>query len=302
MSLDGFINVDKPAGKTSFGVVARIKRLSGEKRVGHLGTLDPFATGVLPLCLGRATRLARYLADGRKAYLARICLGIATETYDGEGAVTNRADTANITAEQVANILSRLRGTILQVPPVYSALKYKGERMCDLTRAGVHVQPEARKVTIFALSLASFQLPFATFTVECSKGTYIRSLAHDIGMQLGCGAYLAQLTRTASGPFSIDDALGLDEIGNIFERGEFDKILIPPDRPLTAMGTVTLDACQESAVKTGVSIRLESYRKVTADLCRAYSKEGTLTAILRYKQVQDLWHPETVLAQEANSI
>lgn len=295
MSLNGFVNVSKPAGKTSFSIVAWLRRLTGEKRVGHLGTLDPFATGVLPLCLGKATRLARYLADSRKTYLARVCLGIATETYDSEGKITDQSDPSGITEEMVEQALSHFRGTIVQVPPVYSALKYRGERMYKLARNGVPVQPEPREVTIYTLDMVNFQPPFVTFTVVCSKGTYIRSLAHDIGRTLDCGGYLAELTRTAAGPFPIESAFLPETIEDLLTKGNIEKFLIATDEPLADIPAVTLATHQEAAVRTGVSIRLDYHSIITPDLCRAYTSNGKLLAILRYLPLDYIWHPETVL-------
>ncbi len=218
MSVDGILNVLKPAGKTSFAVVSLLRRWSGERRVGHAGTLDPDATGVLVVCLGQATRIVEFLAGAGKTYRAEIELGVTTDTYDAAGKVVGRSDPSSVTEEQVRRVLESFRGTIAQVPPMHSAIHHKGKRLYELARQGIEVDREPRQVEISRLELLAWQPPVVTIEVDCSGGTYIRSLAQDIGTALGCGAHLKRLVRLKSGPFHLDDAVSLDSPGRSLSR------------------------------------------------------------------------------------
>jgi tRNA pseudouridine55 synthase len=203
----GVLVVDKPAGPTSFDVVRQVRRARGTRRAGHGGTLDPMATGVLPICLGEATKLAQFLLDADKEYEATLCFGIETDTFDATGAVTDRRDATLLTAAAVEGALEPFRGPIRQVPPRYSALKLRGRPLYDYARAGEEVDPAPRTVVIHELTLVSWTDPAAVvLRLRCSKGTYVRSLAFDLGRVLGTGAHLTALRRTRSGPFRIDEA------------------------------------------------------------------------------------------------
>jgi tRNA pseudouridine55 synthase len=296
-ALDGILNVNKPAGKTSYGVVARIRRLSGEKRVGHAGTLDPDATGVLPVCLGRATRLVEYLAGAAKTYRAAIVLGAATDTYDAAGAVTQRADPSGIDRAQAEAALAAFRGPIHQTPPMYSALKHKGQPLYKLARAGITVERPSRPVTVYRLEITDWQPPEVTLEVECSKGTYIRSLAHDLGQELGCGAYLKELARTAYGPFKIEDAVSLSQIEETFRSGDQVRLVHPPDYVLQGYPAAAVDGEGEKAIKQGNVLKLEipSVPDVSAGTrCRAYAADGRFLGVLRYLPDKGTWQPEKV--------
>jgi tRNA pseudouridine55 synthase len=296
MSIDGILNVNKPEGKTSFSIVALLKWLSGEKHIGHAGTLDPIATGVLPVCLGQATRVVQFLSDSNKTYLAQIELGITTDTYDREGTITHREDPGGVTAAQLERALANFRGTIEQLPPRYSALKYHGKRHYELARAGIHVETKPRQVKIFTIQLVDYELPVATIKVECSKGTYIRSLAHDLGQYLGCGAYLKNLIRMQCGPFHIEDALPVSEIKCIFHQGIWDKFIYPIDTPLLSWSAVIVDRTGELAIKNGCSVALERKHDLTGQYCRAYSPDGRFIAVLRFVPDKNLWHPDKVFS------
>jgi len=203
----GVLIVDKPAGPTSFDVVRQVRRALGTRRVGHGGTLDPMATGVLPVCLGEATKLAQFLLDADKEYDATLCFGVETDTFDATGTITDRRDAAELTAGTVEGALAPFRGPIRQVPPRYSALKLRGRPLYDYARAGEQVDPAPRTVVIHELELVSWTDPAAVvLRLRCSKGTYVRSLAFDLGRALGTGAHLTALRRTRSGPFRIDEA------------------------------------------------------------------------------------------------
>ncbi len=215
--LDGVLVVDKPAGPTSHDVVERVRRASGQGRIGHTGTLDPAATGVLVLCLGRTTKLVRFLQAGTKTYAARIVLGVETDSQDADGEVVATADASRIDERALCAALAELQGDILQVPPMVSALKIEGERLHDKARRGEVVEREPRPVTVHDLVLDEFapgERAEASFLVTCSAGTYVRTLAHDVGRMLGVGGSLVSLRRIANGPFNVDEAVALDDIAD----------------------------------------------------------------------------------------
>lgn len=208
----GFLNVYKPVGMTSHDVVSKLRKLTNIKQIGHTGTLDPFAEGVLPVCIGKATRLIEYLDDD-KEYLASVQFGTSTTTYDIEGEVTFTSD-KKITAENLKNSLKNFEGEILQYPPIYSAIKVKGKKLYEYARSGQEVKIDPRKVTIENIELKSFdeELQQAEILIKCSKGTYIRSIAHDLGQKLECGAHLIKLVRTQAGKFKVENSVKLEEI------------------------------------------------------------------------------------------
>jgi tRNA pseudouridine55 synthase len=295
--LDGILNVDKPAGKTSYGVVSRIKRLSGERRVGHAGTLDPDATGVLPVCLGKATRIVEYLSDASKTYCAGIELGASTDTYDAAGKVLQRGDASGIDRTILESALTPFRGTISQTPPMYSALKHNGEPLYKLARAGINIERKSRSVTIYRLEITEWQPPLVTLEIECSKGTYIRSLAHDLGQALGCGAYLKTLVRTAYGPFNIKSAVSLPQLEEAFRDGQWKHFLHPIDSVLQDYHAAVIDEAAEKAMRQGNPLVLEQVemKDNTVEIrCRAYAPDGRFLGILRYVPDKGAWQPEKV--------
>ncbi len=292
MSIDGILNINKPVGKTSFEVVAIVRKLSGEARVGHGGTLDPEATGVLPIGLGRGTRMAEFLAEARKVYQAQVELGTATDTYDASGKVTYRGDVSMVTKEQVEAALASFRGLIQQTPPLYSALKYQGQPLYRLARAGIEVPRSPRKVNIFRLELLDFKLPLLTLEVTCSKGTYIRSLAHDLGQALGCGAHLKSLVRLKSGPFHLSEAVSLPQLEDAFRHCYWQQLLYPLDVVLLRLMAIIVAEEKERAIVNGRPLLLRGGN--AGELCRAYSRDGRLIALLRFDG--RLWQAEKVLA------
>ena len=208
----GFLNIYKPVGMTSHDVVARLRKITGIKQIGHTGTLDPFAEGVLPVCVGKATRLIEFLNDD-KEYLATVQFGASTTTYDREGEVTFTSD-MKVLSEDVIQALKVFEGEILQTPPMYSAIKVKGKKLYEYARKGQSIEIAPRKVIITNIELKSFnsEQQQAEILIKCSKGTYIRSIAHDLGEKLGCGAYLIKLVRTQAGKFRIENSIPLDNI------------------------------------------------------------------------------------------
>jgi tRNA pseudouridine55 synthase len=299
VSVNGILNVLKPAGKTSFAVVSQLRRLSGEPRVGHAGTLDPDATGVLVVCLGQGTRIIEFLSRAGKSYRAEIELGITTDSYDASGRVVQRCDPSGITREQFEGVLHSFAGSFEQVPPMYSALKYKGKRLYQLAWQGIEVPRKPRKVHFSRLDLVQWEAPVATVDVECSAGTYIRSLAQDIGVSLGCGAHIPKLVRLKSEPFHIDDAVPIPAIEEAFRQGYWRRLLHAIDDVLADWEAVILSRDSEALVANGRSIRLgstgASSQPQPVEWCRAYSLDGRFLAVL-HQEEDDLWHPEKVFS------
>ncbi len=210
--MDGIVLINKPRGPSSFRIVSRIKKLIGGGKVGHAGTLDPLATGVLVVLIGKATKQSSSLLTSDKEYTARIRFGITTNTLDAEGTVVREKEVPEYSRERILEVLGSFEGEILQTPPVYSALKHEGRKLYELARKGVPVNPKPRMVKIHTIGLVDYEPPWITVKVECSKGTYIRALARDIGEKLGCGAHLAELRRTRVGEFLIDDCIDSDDL------------------------------------------------------------------------------------------
>lgn len=239
---EGVLPVNKPAGMTSHDVVARVRRLLGERRIGHTGTLDPLATGVLPLVVGRATRLADLLQDMPKAYEAEMTFGFSTDTEDISGNVTETADRFHLEEADLRRALEGFRGVIRQVPPMYSAVKVDGKRLYQLARQGRTVERPAREVTIHALELAGFDAsgdrPVARLKVRCSKGTYIRTLCADIGRSVGVPAVMSRLVRTEAAGIPLSAAISLDELERMAGEGTAAGALIPPDKALSHLAGV----------------------------------------------------------------
>ena len=216
-SLFGFLNIYKPKGLTSHDVVARLRKITKVRQIGHTGTLDPFATGVLPICIGKATRLIEYLDDD-KEYLATVQFGKNTATYDLEGEITATFD-KKVTEEDVKNALKDFEGEISQIPPIYSAIKVNGKKLYDYARQGQDIEIKPRKVTISKIEIKEFDKTSqsAKITVACSKGTYIRSIAYDLGAKLGCGGYLTALERTKAGKFQVNTAIKLEDLTEVLQ-------------------------------------------------------------------------------------
>jgi len=288
----GVLVIDKPAGWTSHDVVAHLRRLTGERHVGHAGTLDPAATGVLVVCLGNATRLVEYLAELTKRYVALIRFGVETDTWDSEGQVVEEHDTTGLSLDGVSSLLMQFQGDIDQVPPMYSALKRDGTPLYTLARRGETVERSPRRVTIHSLAVRRWTSPDLELEVVCSKGTYIRSLAHDLGRAAGTGAYLASLRRTAVGQFTLERARTLEQLA----EGEcWRQSLIPLSEAVTHLPSLVLDATTESRIRQGRAVPLSA----PADACgplRALTPDGQLIAILVPDLQQGWWRPEKVFS------
>jgi tRNA pseudouridine55 synthase len=284
---------------TSHDVVLHVRRLTGLKKVGHAGTLDPMATGVLLLCLGRATRVAEYLVAGRKQYRAVVRFGVSTDTYDAEGSVTRSVEVTQLHQDQVAHALEAFLGSIQQVPPPYSAIRRKGQRLYELARRGIPVQVPPRTVEIDKIELVDWESPNLTIDVTCSPGTYIRSLAYDLGQRLDVGGHLAALTRLASGSWRLEDAIRLDELEQAVEAGRWLNLLRPLDAALQDFERVDLPADLAYKVSQGQAVLLD--RPSLALLVRAYAPGNKLIAVLQPSHQAGFWQPKKVFIEPQTS-
>jgi tRNA pseudouridine55 synthase len=249
-AMNGVLVIDKPEGKTSFDVVAEVRRALRVKKAGHTGTLDPMATGVLPVCVGAATRLVPFLTEGDKEYVAEIRLGATTDTQDRTGKIIAEAPVGELSRERMLETLERFRGRLEQVPPMYSAVRVGGKRLYELARKGVEVERAARTVVVHEIELLALESPLLRIRVRCSKGTYVRTLAHDLGETLGCHAHLTALRRTASGPFTLAQAIPLAEL-RALPREELVKRLVGDRDALAALPEVVVGPTHEARIRQG---------------------------------------------------
>ncbi len=256
-SYEGLVVIDKPAGMTSAGVVAAVKRSLGGAKVGHAGTLDPDATGILICCVGAATRLARFLMQASKTYKAVLVLGVETDTQDAGGRITATGSTEGLAVDAVRRAAARFEGTITQVPPVFSALKHQGVPLYRLARQGRPVTKASRPVTIYRLSVLEVALPRVSIEVVCSAGTYVRTLCADLGRALGCGGHMAGLRRTASAGFGLDEAVSLDRFKDFCRQGRANDYIIPTGRALRGVPTVAVDGDMARRIATGQRLGVE---------------------------------------------
>lgn len=290
--ITGFLNVDKPKGITSHDVVARVRRLLrqqvGKVKVGHAGTLDPMATGVLVICVGNATRLSEYAMHGIKRYRGIVQLGIETDTYDAEGKILHQHDTDHITSEAIEAALQPFSGDIEQLPPMYSAIKVDGRKLYDVARAGGTVEREPRAVTVYQFDLVDWQPPLAIIDVTCSSGTYIRSLAHDLGQALGVGGTLTALRRIRSGNFVESDSIPLAELEVMTALSE--ALIAPADALAGALPMVWLKPADIDHISHGRTI--PRHADEPEGEVMALTSGGDMVAIL--KAADDSWQPRKV--------
>lgn len=302
-TIDGVINVNKPQGKTSFQVVSLVRKLSGTKKAGHSGTLDPDATGVLLILLGRATKLAGFLMDSPKTYQVKIAFGCATTTYDFNGTVTHEVDTSSLTLDHIKENLKRFQGDIEQTPPMHSAVKYRGKPLYRLARAGVDIPRKPRKVHVFRVEVLDWQNPLLTLEIECSKGTYIRSIAHDLGNATGYSAHQRELARTRNGPFHIDDAVSIPTLEEAFRSGQWRDIVKPLDAAVSHLPPMVINPSLEKAITYGHPFPSSDQGTHYTDnqYCRVYSQDKRFLGVVRFNARQGLWEPERVLALSVNN-
>lgn len=285
--LNGVINVYKEKGYTSHDVVAIVRKTLNIKKVGHTGTLDPDAEGVLPVCIGQATKLADYIMAERKSYTAEITFGAETTTQDASGDIIKEYEYI-FDENRLREVIDTFKGEQTQVPPMYSAIKINGKKLYEIAREGREIERKARKITIYDIRIAEINPPNkAIIEIDCSKGTYIRSLCSDIGNKLGWGAFMSSLTRTASGKFKLNEAVKLDELKNAAERGEAEKFIIPPDDVLSGYKRVTVSEKADKYLYNGGKIygAYLNYDKKPSDneIVLGYDATGRLVGIYLYK-------------------
>lgn len=292
--VSGVLVIDKPVGLTSHDVVQIIRRGTGIRRAGHTGTLDPRASGVLVVLIGPAVRLSEYVSASDKRYQATIRLGSSTDTYDAEGRVTNSAPVGNITEDQFQETLEKFVGEIEQVPPPYSAIKVQGKKAYEMAREGEEVNLEPRTIKVYSLELLEWAPPEAVIDVFCSSGTYVRSLANDLGNALGCGAHLVGLRRTKSGRFTLRDAVPLRRLQESFIAGDWYKYLIPAAEALADWPMLELDADQVELIRHGHRIPAD---EGSTGWARGVSEQGDLVALLEVDADLKEWQPKKVFFQ-----
>ena len=292
--VSGVLVVDKPVGLTSHDVVQIIRRGTGIRRAGHTGTLDPRASGVLVILVGPAVRLSEYVSASDKRYQATIRLGSTTDTYDAEGTITSYADVGDISEDDFNEILQKFVGEMEQVPPPYSAVKVKGRKAYEMARKGEEVDLEPRTINVYSLEVLEWAPPEAVIDVYCSSGTYVRSLAHDLGRELGTGAHLVGLRRTKSGRFTLRDAVPLRRLQEAFDTGVWYRYLIPAAEALADWPVVELDPDEVELVRHGHRVPAEEDQSGWA---RGVSQQGDLVALLEVDEESQEWQPRKVFFQ-----
>ncbi len=302
MEVQGVLPIWKPAGMTSHDVVARIRRLLGIKRVGHTGTLDPAVTGVLPICVGRATRLVEYIQEMPKSYEAIIRFGQSTDTQDVTGELLQDEPGARLSELQIRQALSSFHGPIEQLPPMYSAVKVNGQRLYDLARQGLEIERKARTVTIYSIRLLDSNLeqdyPECRFEVDCSKGTYIRTLCVDIGTRLHVPAVMKQLVRTATGPYTEVNCITLSDAEQLASENRLASRLLPADEALAHMPALTVSPQEATGALQGKPIPAAGKELSLSDnsICRLYGPDRTFLGLFLYSSRDKLLRPEKVFS------
>lgn len=274
--MDGVINVLKPSGMTSHDVINVFRKNLNFTKAGHTGTLDPGAVGVLPVCVGRATKIADYIKEGKKTYRAGIVLGMSTDTLDSYGTIIKRSE-VNINEQQLKNAIESFKGAISQVAPMYSAIKKNGKKLYEMARKGECIERTPRKAEIYTLNIIKTSIPYdIIIDIECSKGTYIRSLCNDIGEKLGCGAYMSFLIRTKTGIFRIEDAYTLETLSMLKQNNRLNDAVLPADIVLSAYPEVFLDMDDVNKFTNGRTIDINNSFD---GIVRVYSKNGNFIGL-----------------------
>lgn len=291
---NGILNVYKERGFTSHDVVAKLRGITGQKKIGHTGTLDPEAEGVLPVCLGKATKVCDVLTDQSKTYETVLLLGKRTDTQDMTGVCLEEKDVSFLTEEMVGRAVESFLGDYMQVPPMYSALKVNGKKLYELARAGKTVERKPRKVRIYSLRIQKMELPRVWLEVECSKGTYIRTLCEDIGLSLGAGGCMEKLKRTRVGGFCIKDSMTLSSLQAYRDQGKLQECLLPVDRVFSSYPRLTVNAAQERFLYNGNRIPDDGNSGAVKDgqIVRAYDHKGNFIALYRYEQADRSYRNE----------
>lgn len=292
--MNGIINVYKEKGYTSHDVVAILRKIAGQKKIGHTGTLDPDATGVLPVCLGRATKVCDLLTDHDKTYEAVLLLGKTTDTQDISGEILKEQPTDHLNEAEVTKVIENFKGTYDQIPPMYSALKVNGKKLYELAREGKTVERKSRKVTIYQIHIKKIQLPRVRMEVTCSKGTYIRTLCHDIGNRLGTGGCMEELTRTKVGRFELKDSLKLEELRDLAQNGRLEDALIPLDQMFSELQSVVPAEEYISKAYNGNDFfknqLSEDGKFCSGEKVRVYDAQGHFIGVYRYMEDRKMFH------------
>ena len=292
--IDGILNIYKEKGYTSHDVVAKLRGILKQKKIGHTGTLDPDAQGVLPVCLGKGTKLCDMLTDRDKVYRAVLLLGQVTDTQDTSGTVL-RQSPVEVSEQEIREAAESFLGAYSQVPPMYSALKINGVKLCDLARSGKTVERKPRDVTIYDLKIESVKLPRVTMTVSCSKGTYIRTLCQDIGEKLGCGGCMESLVRLKSGRFSLEESLTLSEVEELMAAGRILDAVIPIDRIFEEYPALHVEKDFLRFLENGNPLESRMFKEKTAppemEQVRVYDESGIFWAVYGYKPEKRRFEP-----------
>ena len=292
--MNGIINVYKEKGYTSHDVVAILRKIAGQKKIGHTGTLDPDATGVLPVCLGRATKVCDLLTDHDKTYETVLLLGKTTDTQDISGEILKEHPTDHLNEAEVIKVIENFKGTYDQIPPMYSALKVNGKKLYELAREGKTVERKSRKVTIYQIHIKKIQLPRVRMEVTCSKGTYIRTLCHDIGNRLGTGGCMEELTRTKVGRFELKDSLKLEELSDLAQNGRLEDALIPLDQMFSELQSVVPAEKYISKAYNGNDFfknqLSEDGKFCSGEKVRVYDAHGHFIGVYTYMEDRKMFH------------
>lgn len=301
--INGILNVYKEAGFTSHDVVGKLRGILRQKKIGHTGTLDPDAVGVLPVCLGNATKLCDMLVDKEKSYEVRFLLGVETDTQDLSGTVLARHE-VTVTPQEAEEAVMGFVGDYQQIPPMYSAKKVNGKKLYELAREGKVIERKPCPVTIHSIQIKEIALPYITMEVQCSKGTYIRTLCHDIGSKLGCAAAMQDLKRTKSGIFTIEDSATLSEIEALSKEGRIGEICIPVERMLVNYPSVTVNNTSKRLLDNGNALKCENLVAIPEEARNAcgvkvYAPDGRFLAIYRYEEDNERFIPVKMFLTEA---
>lgn len=299
--MNGILNVYKEPGFTSHDVVAKLRGICKQKKIGHTGTLDPEASGVLPVCLGSATKLCDLLTEKDKEYRAVMLLGCETDTQDTTGTVISEHE-VTVSEEEVRDAILSFTGPYDQIPPMYSALKVNGQKLCDLARAGKVVERKSRRITIHSIEIEDICLPRVTMKVSCSRGTYIRTLCHDIGQKLGCGGAMEKLVRTRSGRFGLEEAYKLSEIQNLSDEGRLEEILMPVETVFEGLLAVQAVGAGQKLLENGNPLECRHVKLLNGGMpldcapedgtqVRVYDENGHFTGVYAWRKAEERFKP-----------
>lgn len=301
----GIMNVYKEKGMTSFDVVAALRRICGQKKIGHTGTLDPEAEGVLPVCLGKATKVCDLLTDRDKEYVTLLRLGIETDTQDLTGAVISMQETGDLTPDDVRLVIGSFQGAQEQIPPMYSAKKVNGKRLYELARAGITVERKAQQVTVHEIEILKMSLPDVTLRIACSKGTYIRTICHDIGQRLGCGGVMVSLLRTRSAGYRLADAVRLREIARMAEEGRLSDVICPVEQVFSDLPRGICRPAYQKALENGSKLPADAFLFDTESMpesaFRACCPDGEFAGLYAYSQEESIYRAKKMFIDRSSA-